>query len=80
MIMTMGIELTVQLAMGLIKALPQLIAALPQIISAILNGLGQSVSSMVEIGKNIVSGLVGRNQEHGLLAGFEGAGLSSPVS
>jgi phage-related protein len=53
----MGIELTVQLAIGLIKALPQLIAALPQIVAAILNGLRQSVSSVVEIGKNIVNGL-----------------------
>lgn len=49
-LIAMGIELTVQLAVGLIKAIPQLIAAL-------LSGLGQAVSSVVEIGKNVVNGL-----------------------
>lgn len=52
-----GIELTVQLAAGLINAIPQLVAALPQIINAIVEGLGTAVSSVFDIGKNIVSGL-----------------------
>lgn len=56
-IIAMGIELTVQLAVGMIRAIPQLVAALPQIISAIIQGFGKAVTSVVEIGKNIVKGL-----------------------
>ena len=56
-IIAMGIELTVQLAFGLIQAIPQLVARLPEIIAAIVTGLGKAVSSVFEIGKNIVSGL-----------------------
>ncbi len=53
----MGIQLTVQLAVGLIKAIPQLVAKLPEIIAAIVNGLGNAVGSVLEIGINIVKGL-----------------------
>jgi phage-related protein len=53
----MGIELTVQLAAGLIQAIPQLVAKLPEIIAAIVTGLGKAVGAVFEIGKNIVTGL-----------------------
>ena len=41
----------------MVKAIPELVKALPQIIVAIVQGLGQAVGSVVEIGKNIVRGL-----------------------
>ena len=53
----MGITLIVQLAAGLIKAIPQLLAALPQIIAAIVSGLGSAVGSVMQIGIDIVKGL-----------------------
>jgi len=53
----MGVELIVQLAFGLIKALPQIVAALPQIVSAVIVGIGKAAVSIVEVGKNIVIGL-----------------------
>jgi phage-related protein len=56
-ILEMGIQLIVQLTIGLVQAIPQLIAALPQIIAAIVLGLGNAVGSVFEIGKNIVAGL-----------------------
>lgn len=56
-IIAMGIELTVQLAAGLIKAIPQLVASLSQIIAAIVSSLGKAVGAVFEIGKNIVIGL-----------------------
>ena len=52
----MGVEIIVQLAFGLIKALPQLIKALPQIITAIVTGVGKAAVSIIEVGKNIVMG------------------------
>jgi len=45
----MGIRLTIQLAAGLVSAIPQLIASLPQIVSAILIGLGSAVGSVGQI-------------------------------
>ena len=56
-IIEMGITLIVQLAAGLIKAIPQLLAALPQIIAAIVSGLGSAVGSVMQIGIDIVKGL-----------------------
>jgi phage-related protein len=53
----MGVEMIVQLAFGLIKAIPQLVAALPQVITAIVTGIGKAAISIVEVGKNIVVGL-----------------------
>jgi hypothetical protein len=53
----MGITLIVQLAVGLIKAIPELVKSLPQIVAAIIEGLGKAVVSVVEIGKNIVRGI-----------------------
>jgi hypothetical protein len=53
----MGVEMIIQLAFGLIKALPQLVAALPQIVSAVIVGIGKAAISIVEVGKNIVVGL-----------------------
>jgi len=56
-LVNMGIELTIQLALGLVRAIPELVKALPQIVRAIVDGLGKAVSSVWEIGKNIVTGL-----------------------
>lgn len=55
--MELGIKLIVQLAFGLIKAIPQLVAAIPQIITALVGGLGKVVESVGQIGQNIVKGL-----------------------
>ena len=53
----MGIKLVIQLAIGLIKAIPQLVMKLPQIIAALIGGLGKAVVAVVKIGVNIVMGL-----------------------
>ena len=53
----MGIKLTLQLAIGLIKAIPQLVSMLPRIISAIVSGFKSGVGSMISVGKNLVVGL-----------------------
>ena len=52
-----GINLLVQLGIGLIQAIPQLVAQLPQIITAIVGGFAQLPGMMLDIGKNIVSGI-----------------------
>jgi phage-related protein len=57
MLIEMGIELTVQLAVGLVKAIPELIKALPQIIVAIVNGLGDAFSALWNVGKDMVRGI-----------------------
>lgn len=57
LIIDMGIRLILQLAVGLIKAIPQLVASLPQIVAAIITGIGKAALSIVEVGKNIVRGL-----------------------
>src|SRR5690606_36508537 len=56
-IIELGITLIVQLAAGLVKAIPELVKSLPQIAAAIIEGLGKAVVSVVEIGKNIVKGI-----------------------
>jgi hypothetical protein len=53
----MGIKIVIQLAVGLIKAIPQLIAAIPQIVVALITGIGKAAVSIVSIGKDIVKGL-----------------------
>jgi len=53
----MGIKIILQLAVGLIKAIPQLVAAIPQIITAIITGIGKAAISIIQVGKNIVTGL-----------------------
>ena len=53
----MGIELTVKLAVGLIKAIPQLIAKIPQIISSLVNGFKNYRSKMGDVGLNLIQGL-----------------------
>jgi hypothetical protein len=57
LIIDMGIKIILQLAVGLIKAIPQLVAAIPQIITAIITGIGKAAISIVQVGKNIVTGL-----------------------
>lgn len=56
-IIEMGVKLVVQLAVGLVKAIPQLVASLPQIVTAIISGIGKAATSIVSVGKNIVTGL-----------------------
>ena len=53
----MGITLVVKLGAGLIKAIPQLVKQIPQIITALVNGLGDGLSKMADVGLNLVKGL-----------------------
>ena len=46
-----------KLAVGLIKAIPQLVSKIPQIISSLVNGFKNYFSNMSEVGKNLVSGI-----------------------
>lgn len=57
MILETGVQLLIQLASGIIQAIPQLVAQLPQIISAIVSGIGALMSSIVNIGRSIVEGI-----------------------
>ncbi len=57
MIIGQGVSLVVQLAAGIIQAIPELVAQLPQIIAAIVGGLADVPGMMLDIGKNVVSGL-----------------------
>ena len=53
----LGLQIVIQLAVGLIKAIPQLVKQLPQIVMAIIRSVGEAAASIVDIGKNIVRGL-----------------------
>lgn len=52
-----GIDLIVAIATGIIENLPYLIAKLPGIVVEILAGFGTLVSSLGEVGKNMLEGL-----------------------
>ena len=52
-----GIDLIVAIATGIIENLPYLIAKLPGIVVEILAGFGTLVSSLDEVGKNMMEGL-----------------------
>ena len=81
-----GITLTIKLAEGLIKAIPQLISKIPQIINSLVNGIKNYYSKIFQIGgellnkvkDGIVSGIskmgeVGRNLVQGLWNGINNA-------
>ena len=57
MILETGMQLLLQLASGIIQAIPQLVAQLPQIISAIVSGIGALMGGIINIGKSIVEGI-----------------------
>lgn len=44
-------------AIGLIKATPQLVMKIPKIVSSIVDGFNKSLPDIIEVGKNIVFGL-----------------------
>lgn len=46
-----------ELAVGLIKAIPQLLSKIPQIISSIVKGLLNGITSIKDVGKNLLKGL-----------------------
>jgi phage-related minor tail protein len=52
-----GIELVVKLGAGLIVAIPKLLANIPLIISAIVGGLKDGITSVGDIGGDLVEGL-----------------------
>ena len=56
-IIEMGIKLTVELAVGLIKAIPQLVAKIPQIITSLVKGLANGVKEMASVGLDLIKGL-----------------------
>ena len=53
----MGITLTIKLAEGLIKAIPQLVSKIPQIITSLVKGLANGVTQMTSVGLDMVKGL-----------------------
>ena len=52
-----GLKLIVALATSLITHLPELIVKIPKIIFAIVEGFANGMSSIIDIGKNIVNGV-----------------------
>lgn len=52
-----AVELFMQLAAGALRAIPGIIAAIPQIIESIISGFKESWPDIVNIGKEIVTGL-----------------------
>ncbi len=46
-----------ELAVGLIKAIPQLLSKIPQIISSIVKGLLNGITSIKDVGRNLLKGL-----------------------
>ena len=57
MLLEAGIQLVVQIAVGLIRAIPQLVGALPEIIMAILNGLSTLGSELLNLGQKAVEAM-----------------------
>ena len=56
-ILETGINLIGKLIVGIVQAIPALVKALPQIISAIVQGIGNLMGGIVDIGKDIVRGV-----------------------
>ena len=53
----MGIELVLKLAVGLVKAIPQLVAKVPEIIKSIVKGLLNGLGKIKDVGLDLVKGL-----------------------
>lgn len=53
----MGIEIVLKLALGLVQAIPTLISKIPELIGSVLNALWQLPGLVVDVGKNIVTGI-----------------------
>lgn len=64
MILETGVQLLIQLASGIIQAIPQLVAQLPQIISAIVSGIGALMSSIVNTAEHC-GGYLARYHSYG---------------
>lgn len=56
-ILEIGVQLIGALLTGIVKAIPKLLEAIPQIIAALIEGFGKLLSSVGDIGKNIVEGI-----------------------
>jgi len=56
-IIAMGPQIIISLITGLIQAIPQLIMAIPDIVMAIVNGLIDGLSSIFDVGAEMVSSL-----------------------
>lgn len=52
-----GVKITVALAKGIIKAIPDLVKQLPRIIEAVVKGLGELYAELFRIGVDLVKGL-----------------------
>ena len=52
-----GIQLTVMLAVGLVKAIPQLISKIPQIVHSMLTAYRSYLNNFSDIGSNIIKGI-----------------------
>jgi phage-related protein len=53
----MGIKFQIALAKALIKAIPELVKAIPEIIGSLVTGFGNMAGNMLDVGKNLVSGI-----------------------
>lgn len=53
----MGIELVVKIGIGLVQAIPQLVGKVPQLISSVVEALWKLPGMVIDIGKNLVSGI-----------------------
>ena len=56
-ILESGVSIVLQLALGLIKAIPSLVKSIPQIIYSIVNAFKSKSGEFANIGKNIIAGI-----------------------
>ena len=57
-ILEAGVSIVLEIAMGLVKAIPSLVQTIPQIIESIVNVFRSKSEDFASIGKNIVDGLI----------------------
>jgi phage-related protein len=58
MLLKASLDIIIALAKGLIQAIPEIVKAIPQIIGAIVGGLGSVVGTLLEMGGQMLTGLV----------------------
>ena len=56
-ILESGVSIVLELALGLIKAIPSLIKSIPEIVASIVNAFKSKSGEFTNIGKNIVNGI-----------------------
>lgn len=73
-ILAAGVSIVLELAIGLVQAIPSLVRTIPQIISSIVDAFASKSDEFLNIGKNIVDGLKNgiSNAWNNLVSWFEG--------